>query len=319
MKIKKLILVLNRSINPGKVMNAIGHMTVGAAPRFPQDKRPVVDIYMASHQKVREFRAYTVKMHRELSEMNCLISDFAHTTTDGSAKDHEQQTLATSEANIDYFGAMICADQDDLVDLEKLLSSEEFSRLTYAENLIASEELATFDFSQPIEYPRSPTFTDERKKFSIALAKQATPETIMALFQATLDLGSKASRASLRLHQYPDADGTLHNGMSEYGLVALDAKTTKRLNQLDSDAGNKGLDAIGYSKNGKDELVALALFGDIDTLNTLTKKGIQLWKKDSLEESKKSTLITHSTFSQANQLPSARTDLDEQNRPFKPN
>jgi hypothetical protein len=279
---KKLIIVLNDEVNPfGRVLNAIGHMMVGVSPRFPKEKFPVIEIYSASANLVRNFRTLAYDLNAKLSDNKSVFSDFSHTTTDGSAKDHEKQTSAIKEADINYFSTCICAENADLSVIDELLATDAYSHLHAANTVFSNiQTQAEFEFTAPINYPEVPTFIEEKRKFSISLTKLSIQDTITALVKAIIDLGRKASRDELRLHTYPDADGILHPGMSEYGLVALDTKTVKRLNELKTTISGIELNSTGECRDQNDQLIALSLFGLTDTVNAATKKGIQLWKGD---------------------------------------
>lgn len=276
---KKLILVLNNEVKPfGKVLNAIGHMMLGAGPRFPKNKFPLIDIYSASPTLVRHFRALSYTLNTQLTNEKSIFSDFSHTTTDGSAKDHEVQTSLIKEEDINYFSACICAEETELTAIQSFIASKDFLLLKPTKPDLVTDD---FSFLEGIIYPELPDFTIEQKKVSIALAKSTTPDAIQAVTKATINLASNiVDRKILRLHAYSDADGTIHPGMSEYGLVALDAKTVKRLNTLQADIASAELASSGEYRDEAGQLMAVSLFGETAVVNGLTKKGMQLWKGD---------------------------------------
>lgn len=278
----KLLVVLNNEITPfGMVMNAIGHMMVGVGPRVPVDKFPQIAVYSAPGRLVRRFRTEAAKLQDTLTLANCVFSDFAHTTTEGSAKDHETQTRAIKEENINYFAASICAKEDRLSELDTLLHSGGFAKLIYSASLsLADDAQSEFEFSDPITYPEIADFVenDLEKKFSIVLSpKLSVPDSIYHLIKACIAMGNKAERASLRLHQYPDADGILHPGMSEYGLVALAPRNVTRLNELATTTPGLSVDSHAIIKN-HEQVAAIGLFGNRDILQTATNKNISMWR-----------------------------------------
>ncbi|OGT42250.1 MAG: hypothetical protein A3F42_05180 [Gammaproteobacteria bacterium RIFCSPHIGHO2_12_FULL_37_34] len=279
---KRLLIILNQDIKPfGKVLNAIGHMAIGIAPRFPHGKLPIIQLYTAPTSLLHDFRHAVSKLHQQLSDQSCVVADFAHTTTDGTAKDHEIQTKLTKESEICYFAVCACAQDQDLIFLDKqLIGNVGYQQLAISES-ISSQQQAIFDFTAPISYPEAATFTEEQKKFSIVLSnKLSIPDSIYSLVKATIELGRNASREALRLHQYPDADGILHPGMSEFGLVALKTKKPTVLDTLRNEASNYAFDSTGFCTEKKGELVAFSLFGRTEMINAATKKNLSLWTGD---------------------------------------
>jgi hypothetical protein len=265
----KLVIVINNEIPAGKVLNAVGHMTVGMAPRFPKDKFPGIQIYSASKDVVRNFRKEAASLNAKLTDVNSVFSDFAHTTTDGSARDHEKQTREIKEADINYYAACICADTNELTSLDELLNSKEYTLLKTS---ISNED---FSLEKPIVYPTNPTFTDEEKKFSIVLSPKLTgPAVIETMIKATIELGRSVNIDLMGLHTYFDASGQPHPGMSEFGLVALKGKNATKLQELEKNVPNT-LNASTLKLDNN--LIAVALFGKTKIVNEQTKKVGSLW------------------------------------------
>lgn len=271
----KLIVVLSNQIEPfGKVFNAIGHMMVGMGPRFPQNKFPTIELYASSRASIRQFRTEAARLHAKLPMS--AFSDFSHTTTEGTAQDHARQTRAIRESEIDYWASCICAPSTHLNSLSELLNDRNFSKLKLTFPASSPAE-ADFDLSPPITYPDTPDFVEDDSIFSISLSnKLSTADALYQLVRACITLGNTAERHALRLHQYPDADNVMHPGMSEYGLVALKAKSPAKLQEVNQAA------AALFTTKGRINSVALnaaavGLFGKKVFIKEITSKNCSLW------------------------------------------
>ncbi len=291
----KLIVVLSNQVELGKAMNAVGHMMIGVGPRIPRGRFPVVELYTAPSALVRQFRVEASRLHTALPAASA-FSDFSHTTTDGSARDHAAHTRAIREGAINYFASCLCAPTESLQPLTQILNTQSYNRLKLAEFAAPNRELSDFDLLAPLTYPTEPDFVadDTAKKFSISLSnKLSVPDSIHELIRSCIILGNSAERHALRLHQYPDADGIIHPGMSEYGLVALKAKNPNKLSEIASKADQfafnvqasaaasatveREIDSIAKCFNSANQLTAIAFFGRRNLVNEATAKNSSLW------------------------------------------
>lgn len=273
----KLIVVLNtENLSLGQVCNAIGHMMVGIALRIPQGKFPEIELYFSTKEHTYNFRKAAFQLYSTLTKQHSVFSDFAHTTTAGTAKDHAAQTKAIKESEINYFATCICAASDKLQPLYTLLHSESYESLVPPTLIQSDDSESTFFLEKSFDY--LDTFSEENKKFSIVLAdKLSTVDAIHVLIRICFLLAKSANLEALRLHQYVDADGHIHPGMSEHGLVILKAKNSKRLDELNGAIELHKLDSSTRINDSNGKLMAVAIFGNIGVVSSLTKVNINLW------------------------------------------
>lgn len=307
---KKLIVVINNSVEPGMIMNAVGHMMVGLGARIPEGNLPTLAVWRTTLEGMRAFRNMAAQEEGRLGKENTLFSDFAHTTTDGSARDHQTNTHATEEMGIIYFAACFAAEEEMLMPVEALLNELE------AEKLHTSFEVARtidsdFAFHPPIPSLHDDDFVedDTASRFSIVLHRGLSG--IDALQTATygyLKLSQATPAATLRLHDYLDASGTTHPGMSEYGLVALKGKKNTSVQQTcDQDLTALTSSAQVHSSEGNPQ--AIALFGTSDAVKALTKK-FSLWQ-GAFESTPGASDNRYAHFSGEEQKPSEQKTKEE--------
>ena len=131
----KFIAVLNKKIETGKLMNALGHMAVGLgssyinkeAMRFDSyfDKdggehsnisdNPFIILSAANSNQIRALR-------NALKENNIPFTDFTSTMTVGTFAEQKQRTSETPELELEYYGICFLGEKDKLLELTKKFS-----------------------------------------------------------------------------------------------------------------------------------------------------------------------------------------------------
>ena len=268
---KELLIIINNNIELGKALNAIGHMMVGIGPRIPGGHTPSIRVFSTSSENVRALRAAAINAHNEYGVDSFIYSDFAHTTTDGCAKDHEKNTKIIEEKDINYFAVCVCADVDKLQSCKITTKCQQYDELKLSDQGTISAE---FEFESEITYSENPDFVenDEKKRFSAVVQRNlSAADTLVATAIVYLNLSSTLSREELRLHAYLDSSGTIHPGMSEYGLVVLKPKKNSVLNTILRAEISDTVTRIVYSNS------SVAFFGDSEEIKSLTKKNLSLW------------------------------------------
>lgn len=132
---KRFVAVLNRKIEIGKLMNALGHMTAGLVGAYPEvndmcfleyrDKSngvhphishyPFIILAADNSNKIRSLR-------NELIRRNIPYNDFTSTMTIGTSQDQVTHTANTSEIDLEYYGICTFANTDILRELTKKFS-----------------------------------------------------------------------------------------------------------------------------------------------------------------------------------------------------
>ena len=114
---KRFVAVLNKKIETGKLMNALGHMTAGLAGGFSkqdemcflqyEDKDggkhpnishfPFIVLQADNSNKIRTVRNEAIKR-------GIIFTDFTSTMTVGTSDEQVQATKATTEISLEYYG-----------------------------------------------------------------------------------------------------------------------------------------------------------------------------------------------------------------------
>lgn len=132
---KRFIAVLNKKVEMGRVMNALGHSTAGLVGGsndvdkmcFLQYKDndggvhpnishfPFIILKADNSNKIR-------KVRNECIERNIPFSDFTSTMTVGTSEEQQARTAATKEEDLDYWGIVMFGETDELKEFTKKFS-----------------------------------------------------------------------------------------------------------------------------------------------------------------------------------------------------
>jgi len=124
---QRFIAVLNKKIETGKLMNALGHMSAGLAGGFDhaqemrfleyQDKDggihpnishfPFIVLQADNSNQIRKIRQQAV-------EQRLLFTDFTSTMTVGTSAEQLERTAATAEVDLEYFGICLFGSTEEL-------------------------------------------------------------------------------------------------------------------------------------------------------------------------------------------------------------
>ena len=127
---KRFIAVLNKKIEIGKLMNALGHMSAGLVGGFEntdelcflqyEDKDqglhpnishfPFIVLQADNSNKIRAVRNEAIKR-------SIPYTDFTSTMTVGSSKAQVDSTKATSELDLEYFGICLFGETEILKEI----------------------------------------------------------------------------------------------------------------------------------------------------------------------------------------------------------
>ena len=115
----KFVAVLNKKVEPGKVMNALAHMSVGlvaaADPQIVQEMgfSDYVDKDGGAHRSISKnsyviLRADNSNQIRTVRaaalEKGILVTDFTNTMQEGTYIEQHERTTNTPEAELEYYG-----------------------------------------------------------------------------------------------------------------------------------------------------------------------------------------------------------------------
>ncbi|MDD2786228.1 MAG: DUF2000 domain-containing protein [Patescibacteria group bacterium] len=129
----KLVAVLNKKIETGKIMNALAHMTIGLVGSNPGQDFGVVNYedkdggaHLASKFPFIILRADNSNKIRTLRnaciEKNIPFASFTDRMTVGSWEDQVERSKAAPEADLEYYGICLIGEKDELDELTKKFS-----------------------------------------------------------------------------------------------------------------------------------------------------------------------------------------------------
>lgn len=129
----KLVAVLNKSIEPGKVMNALAHMCIGLGSAIGQTDLRLTDYRDAdgnSHPFISEIPFIILsensnkirKLRHAALAQNILLNDFTDTMTVGTYQAQIERTNQTKEEDLIYYGIVLFGDWGSITELTKKCS-----------------------------------------------------------------------------------------------------------------------------------------------------------------------------------------------------
>ncbi len=123
---KRFVAILNKKIEAGKLMNALGHMTAGLAGGFDKREQMCFLEYQDKdggiHPNISHFPFIVLKadnsnqirtIRNEAMQRGIAFTDFTSTMTVGTSKQQQDATKNTSEQELEYYG--ICLFGETLV------------------------------------------------------------------------------------------------------------------------------------------------------------------------------------------------------------
>jgi hypothetical protein len=118
----KLVAVLNKSIETGKLMNALAHMCIGLGSAIGTDdgSHPFISeipfiILTENSNKIR-------KLRHEAIANQIQFNDFTDTMTVGTYQDQIARTAQVKDENLVYYGIVLFGDWDKVTELTRKFS-----------------------------------------------------------------------------------------------------------------------------------------------------------------------------------------------------
>jgi len=129
----KLVAVLNKSIDTGKVMNALAHMCIGLGSAINKENLRLTDYRDAdcgSHPFISEIPFIILsensnkirKIRNEAIANNIIFNDFTDTMTTGTYQEQIERTLLVKDENLIYYGIVLFGDWDKVTELTRKFS-----------------------------------------------------------------------------------------------------------------------------------------------------------------------------------------------------
>lgn len=131
----RFVTVLNKKIETGKLMNALGHMAAGLTALYPNKEALKFDSYFdkdsSEHPSISDNPFIVLAadnsnkirvLRNTLKEHTILFTDFTNTMTVGTAAEQKQRTSQTSEMDLEYYGICFFGEENQLRELTKKFS-----------------------------------------------------------------------------------------------------------------------------------------------------------------------------------------------------
>lgn len=131
----KFVAVLNKKIETGKLMNALGHMAAGLGSLIPDKEALRFDSYIdkdnGEHKSISDNpfiilsadNSNQIRTLRDaLKENNVPFTDFTSTMTVGTFAEQKQRTSETPELELEYYGICFFGEKNQLSELTKKFS-----------------------------------------------------------------------------------------------------------------------------------------------------------------------------------------------------
>jgi hypothetical protein len=129
----KLVAVLNKSIDTGKIMNALAHMCIGLGSAIGQDALRLTDYRDAdgaSHPFISEIPFIILsensnkirKLRGEAITHHILFNDFTDTMTVGTYQEQIERTALVKNEDLIYYRIVLFGDWDKVTELTRKFS-----------------------------------------------------------------------------------------------------------------------------------------------------------------------------------------------------
>lgn len=129
----KLVAVLNKSIEPGKVMNALAHMCIGLGSVIGKEELRLTDYKDAdcgSHPFISELPFIILsensnkirKLRNEAIANHVTFNDFTDTMTIGTYKEQLARTVQVKDEDLIYYGIVLYGDWEKVTELTRKFS-----------------------------------------------------------------------------------------------------------------------------------------------------------------------------------------------------
>lgn len=131
----RFVAVLNKKVETGRLMNALGHMTAGLAGGFGKASEMYFLEYKdkdgGSHRNISHFpfivlsadNSNQIRTARNKAiEEGIIFTDFTNTMTVGTSQEQLDATLATAEESLEYYGICMFGETEKLREITKKFS-----------------------------------------------------------------------------------------------------------------------------------------------------------------------------------------------------
>lgn len=129
----KMVAVLNKSVEPGRAMNALGHMSMSLGAQIGKQQLELVDYHDCDgniHPQISKMpfmvlRANSNKIRtcrQQAQEQNIQFVDFTDTMTIGTWQEQVERTKQTKDEDLNYFGIVLFGPWDTVTEMTRKFS-----------------------------------------------------------------------------------------------------------------------------------------------------------------------------------------------------
>lgn len=131
----KFVAVLNKKIEPGKLMNALAHMSAGVVASYPEVSQMRFSSYFdkdgGDHKSISDHPFIILKadnsnkirtLREELMAQQIHFVDFTSTMTVGTYLEQQERTKNTPESELEYYGICMFGNAAQLSTLTRKFS-----------------------------------------------------------------------------------------------------------------------------------------------------------------------------------------------------
>jgi hypothetical protein len=129
----KLVAVLNKSIEPGNIMNALAHMCIGLGAVIDKDELRLTNYQDAdggSHPFISELPFIILsensnnirKLRQAAIAHHILFNDFTDTMTVGTCQEQIERTAQVKDEHLIYYGIVLCGEWGKVTELTRKFS-----------------------------------------------------------------------------------------------------------------------------------------------------------------------------------------------------
>jgi len=131
----RFVAVLNKKIETGRLMNALGHMAAGFSVFYPDTETLRFDTYVdkdgGKHPSISDNPFIVLSadnsnqirtLRNKLIDNNISFNDFTNTMIVGTFEEQKQRTKETPELELEYYGICFFGEDNQLRELTKKFS-----------------------------------------------------------------------------------------------------------------------------------------------------------------------------------------------------
>jgi hypothetical protein len=132
---KRFVAVLNKKVEPGRIMNALAHMALGYSALYPNKEELLFESYFdkdgGEHPSISDYPFIVLSsdnsnqirtLRNALKERNIVFNDFTSAMVEGTAEEQRERNRQTPELELEYYGICFFGEEEKFKELTKRFS-----------------------------------------------------------------------------------------------------------------------------------------------------------------------------------------------------